>query len=71
MLTLFYTRGLGKVVLHVMVPQPYSFSFDFLHKYGDLTILKFSFKWVKVMLPYTGGGGRAVCSGGWGQSDDS
>ncbi len=30
----------------------------------NLTILKFSFKWVKVMLPYTGG--RAACSGGWG-----
>jgi hypothetical protein len=25
-LTLFYTRGLGTVVLHVMVPQPYRFS---------------------------------------------
>ena len=24
-LTLFYTRGLGIVVLHVMVPEPYSF----------------------------------------------
>jgi hypothetical protein len=28
---------------------------DFLYRYGNLTILKFSFKWVKVMLPYTGG----------------
>jgi hypothetical protein len=62
--TLFYTLGLGKVVSHVMVP------FAFLHRYGNLTILKFSFKWVKVMLPYTGGG-RAACSGGWGQSGDS
>ncbi len=25
-LTLFYTRGFGIVVLHVRVPQPYSFS---------------------------------------------
>jgi hypothetical protein len=25
-LTLFYTRGLEIVVLHVMVPQPYRFS---------------------------------------------
>jgi hypothetical protein len=28
-LTLFYTRGLGIVVLHVMVPQPYGFSLGF------------------------------------------
>jgi hypothetical protein len=64
-LTLFYTRGLGIVVLYVMVSQPYGFSLDFLHRYGKLTILKFSSKWVKVMLPYRGG--RAACSGGWGE----
>jgi hypothetical protein len=29
-LTLFYTRGLEIVVLHVMVPQPYRFSPCFL-----------------------------------------
>ncbi len=57
-LTLFYTLSLGKVVLHVMVPQPYRFPFDFLQRYGNLTILKFCFKWVKVMLPYTGGVGK-------------
>ncbi len=28
-LTLFYTRGLGIVVLYVMVPQPYRFSLRF------------------------------------------
>jgi hypothetical protein len=28
-LTLFYTRGLGIVVVYVMVPKPYGFSFDF------------------------------------------
>ncbi len=42
----------------------------FLQRYGYLTILKFSFKWVKVMLPYTRGGGLPVVAGG-GQSDDS
>ncbi len=30
-LTLFYTRGLEIVVLHVMVPQPYRFSPLFFH----------------------------------------
>ncbi len=25
-LTLFYTRGLGIVILHVMVPEPYRFA---------------------------------------------
>jgi hypothetical protein len=29
-LTLFYTRGLGIVVLHVMVPKPYRFPLCFL-----------------------------------------
>jgi hypothetical protein len=28
-LTLFYTRGLGIVVLHVMVPEPYRFPLCF------------------------------------------
>jgi hypothetical protein len=63
-LTLFYTRGLGTVVSHVMVPQPYRFPFDFLHRYGNLTILNFSFKWVKVMLPYPQGGGLPLVGGG-------
>ena len=31
-LTLFYTLGLGIVVLHVMVPPPYRFSLCFLTK---------------------------------------
>jgi hypothetical protein len=69
-LTLFETRGLEIVVSHVMVPLPYRFSLGFLHSYGNLTILKFSFKWVKVMLPYTGGGGGLPVVGG-GQPDDS
>ncbi len=46
-------------------PNHTGFPFDFLHGYGNLTILKFSFKWVKVMLPYTEGGGLPVV-GGWG-----
>jgi hypothetical protein len=62
-LTLFYTCGLEIVVSHVMVLQPYRFSLC-LPRYGNLTILKFSFKWVKVMLPYTGGGGLPVVGGG-------
>jgi hypothetical protein len=35
-----------------------------------LTIQEISFKWVNVMLSYKEGG-RAACSGGWGQCDDS
>jgi hypothetical protein len=53
-LTLFYTRGLEIVVLHVMVLQPYRFSPCFF------IILEFSSKWVKVMLPYREGGGLPV-----------
>jgi hypothetical protein len=30
-----------------MVPQPYRFSLCFLHRYGNLTIVEFSSKWVK------------------------
>jgi hypothetical protein len=42
-LTLFYTRGLGPVVLHVMVPQPDSFLFLLFDiGNGNLTILEFS-----------------------------
>ncbi len=58
--TLFYTRGLGIVVLHVLhvlVHQPYRFPFAFFRTYVNFTIQEFSSKWVKVMLPY-GGGGR-------------
>jgi hypothetical protein len=57
-LTLFYTCGLGIAVSHLMDP------FDFLQRYGNLTILKFSFKWVKVLLPYREGGGLPVVGGG-------
>ncbi len=46
------------------VPQPFRFPFDFLHRYGNLTILKFSFKLVKVMLSYKGGGLPVVGGGG-------
>jgi hypothetical protein len=63
-LTLFYTAGLVIVVLHVMVPQPYKFPLIFLHRHGNLTILEFSFKWVKVMLPYRERGGLPVVGGG-------
>ncbi len=41
----------------------------FEHRYGNLTILEFFSKWVKVMLPYREGGRAAWCRG-WGQSDD-
>jgi hypothetical protein len=51
-LTLFYTRGLGIVALHVMVPEPYRFPLAIKNRYGNLTIQEFSFKWVKVRLPY-------------------
>ena len=47
-----------------MVPQPYRFSLAFSHRYGNLTILEFSSKWVKVMLPYREGGGMPVVGGG-------
>ncbi len=57
-LTLLYTRGLGIVVSHVMVALPYRFSLWFFTQVWLFNhILKFSFKWVKVMLPYTGGEG--------------
>jgi hypothetical protein len=46
-LTLFYTGDILIVVLHVMVPQPFGF---LLCMYGNLTILEFSSKSVKVML---------------------
>jgi hypothetical protein len=39
-LTLCYTRGLGRVVLHVMVPQLYGVPLAFQHRYGNFTILK-------------------------------
>jgi hypothetical protein len=66
-LTLFYEqrRGLGIVVLRVMVSQPYMV-FPLLSNIGmSFTILEFSSKWVKV-LPYRGrdGGGLPVGGGG-------
>jgi hypothetical protein len=39
----FYTRGLGLVVLHVVAPQQYSFSF--FNDKGNLTIPEFYSKW--------------------------
>jgi hypothetical protein len=36
------------------------FPFAFSNSYGNLTIEEFSFKWVKVMLPYKVGGGLPV-----------
>jgi hypothetical protein len=47
-----------------MVPQPFRFPFDFLYRYGNLSILKLSFKLVKVMLPYKGEGLPVVGGGG-------
>jgi hypothetical protein len=46
-----------------MVPQPY-IPLAFSHRYGNLTILEFSSKWVKVMLPHREGGGLPVVGGG-------
>ncbi len=68
-LTLFYTRGLGIVFSHVMVPEPYGLrSFHLLFHIGMaiLTILEFSSKWLKVILPFGGGGGLPVVGGGVG-----
>jgi hypothetical protein len=39
-------------------------SFAFLHRYGNLTILEFSSKWVKVILLYRGGRLSVVRGGG-------
>ncbi len=36
------------------------------NRYGNLAILEFSSKWVKVLLPYTGEGGLHCSGGGWG-----
>jgi hypothetical protein len=55
-LTLFYTHGLEIVVLHVIQVSPCFLTY----RYGNLTILEFSSKWVKVMLPYREGGGLPV-----------
>jgi hypothetical protein len=51
--TLFYTRGLGIVVLHVMVPEPYRFPLCYLIQMweGNAAIQS---------------RGRAAYSGGWG-----
>jgi hypothetical protein len=38
-LTLFYTGGLGIVVLHVMVLNHTGFPFVFQHRWGNLAIL--------------------------------
>ncbi len=40
------------------------FPLAFSHRYGNLTILEFSSKWMKVMLPYRVGGGLPVVGGG-------
>ena len=40
------------------------FPLAFSHRYGNLTILEFSSKWVMVMLPYREGGGLPVMGGG-------
>jgi hypothetical protein len=52
-----------------MVPQPYKYSLCFITycRYGNLTILKFSSKWVKVMLPYREGKGYLYWKGGGSQ----
>jgi hypothetical protein len=47
----------------MMVPQPHSFPLAFSHRYGNLTILEYSSKWVKVMLPYREGGGLPEVGG--------
>jgi len=55
-------------VLHVMVPQPCGFPLCFLKYIGNLAILEFSFKWVKVMLPCNPRDGVPVGGGGGGGS---
>jgi len=50
-LPLFYKGGIRIVVLNVIIPNHTDFPFAFEHRYGNLTILEFSSKWVK-MLPY-------------------
>ncbi len=49
-----------------MVPEPYRFPLCFLKysRFGNFTIQEFSFKWMKVMLPYKVGGGLPVVGGG-------
>ncbi len=53
-----------------MVPQPYRFSLRFLHRYGNLTILKFYLKLGEGYAAIHRGRGLPVVGGG-GQSDDS
>jgi hypothetical protein len=50
----------------MMVPQPHSFPLAFSHRYGNLTILEYSSKWVKVMLPYREGGRDSLMTHGAG-----
>ncbi len=40
------------------------FPLAFSQRFGNLTILEFSSKWVKVMLPYREGEGLSVVGGG-------
>ncbi len=47
------------------------FPLAFSHGHGNLTILEFSSKWVKVMMPYREGGGLPVVGGGGSQMTHS
>ncbi len=63
-LTLFYVRGLGIVVLHVMFPQPYGFSFDFQNREGQFNHIRVLFEMMKEMLPNIMGGSLKREDGG-------
>jgi hypothetical protein len=56
MLILFYTGNLGIVVFTWLFLNHTGFPFAVQHRYGNLAIAEFLSKWVKVMLPYRGGG---------------
>jgi hypothetical protein len=60
LLTLFYTHGLGTVVLHVMVPQPHGFSFAFLNMNSLLNGEGNGAIQSGGELPVTGGRGNSV-----------
>ncbi len=68
-LTLFYTRGLGKVVLYVMVPQPCRFSLRYFTKVWQFNHTKVIFQMGEGYAAIHRGGGLPVV--GLGKSDDS
>ncbi len=65
-LTLFYTRGLRIVVLHVMVPQPYRFSLGYFTKVWQFNHTRVLFQMGECHSAIQRGG-MAACSWGWGE----